>query len=86
MTKQIENLEKKMDRKFNKVYRDFRDFRKEVRDKLQPFHDYLVGVEAVKEEHGNKSDAKHVNISPEAWNVIKWLILIIGGLLGVKLL
>lgn len=75
----IEAVDKKVDRRFSSMNQKLDNFKTEVNEKLQPFHDYLVGINALKES------SKGINLDPKVYDLIKWLILIIGAIIGVKL-
>lgn len=79
---QIVQLDKKVERRHSTMLNAFTRFKKEIRKDLLPFHDFIVAQNAITE--AKKSGA--ISINSEVWNIIKWLILIIGGLVGVKLL
>lgn len=50
-----------------------------VEGKVQTFHDYMVGQKAVAASNPS------VNVTSELLNIMKWLILIVGGLVGIRL-
>lgn len=81
LAKKIEKLDIKVERKHNILTAAFNKFKKEIRNELKPFHDYLVGQEAIDKAKRQGT----ISISNEVWNILKWLILIIGALVGVKL-
>lgn len=55
LSDQIGKLDKKVDRKIGAVNRSFTDFKKEVTDKLQPFHEYIL-VQTEKEKWDKESE------------------------------
>ena len=79
---QISRLDKKVEKRHSTMLATFAKFRKEVHKELTPFHDYLIGQAALAEATKQGT----VSINGEVWNVLKWLVLIIAGLLGAKLL
>lgn len=52
-----------------------------VEDKMQIFNDFMVGEQAVQKA---QSSSQTSGMPKEAIDIIKWLVLIIGTLLGVK--
>lgn len=82
LAEQIERVDKRSEKRHKSVLSSLTAFKKEMRDQLQPFHDYLVGQDAI-----NKNQAsinKGINIDPKVYDLIKWLILIVGTLVGVS--
>lgn len=67
---------------------DLRRWRVEITKMVNQIHDYMVNQQGVtegkKETEGKKSGT--ISIAPEVWTVLKWLILIIGALVGLKLI
>lgn len=58
------------------------DYRVEkVEGKVQEFHDFMIGENAVKNLSTNGGSVK---ISKEVLDIIKWLVLIIGTIVGAK--
>lgn len=58
----------------------FNGLKKYIDKRIMPFHDYLTGRQAI-EKYRKPEDIK---ISKEVWGLIKWLIIIILALVGVK--
>lgn len=73
---QITSLEKHFDRKFveMKTYVD---------DKIAPLHDYFIGQDAINKNQSTVN--KGINIDPKVYDLIKWLVLIIGTIVGAKI-
>lgn len=72
---QIETLDK-----------DFRIFRKSVNRRLNPMYKSFLAEQKADKDLQEAKKQGSISISSEAWNVIKWLILIIGALAGVSLI
>lgn len=77
---QLANLEKKMDRRFHNMQKSLYLFKKEIRQELQPFHDYLIGQEAIMKI----KNSSNINLSRDVFGLITKLVLIIAALLGVN--
>lgn len=60
-------------------------FKADIHNQLQPFHDYLVGQDAINENQSNINRRNAINLDPKVYDLLKWLILIIGTIVGVKL-
>lgn len=79
---QIKTIDERGERRHKSVLATITKFKIEMRDSLEPFHDYLVGQDAI-----NKNQAtvnKGINIDPKIYDLLKWLILIIGTLVGAS--
>lgn len=85
LSDRIEKLDDKVERKFHNMNTAFTKFRSDIRGQLQPFHDYLVGIEAVnKASTSDKGNGRNIIIPQIVWDVVKWMVLIIATLVGVK--
>lgn len=75
-----QQLAEKFDKKFEKIETAMVKGFKEVNDRINPIHDFMVGQQAV-------SSIKHEPSSKEQqlWDIIKWLILIVVAFAGIKL-
>jgi phosphate uptake regulator len=81
---QIKEVDKRSEKRHKSVLTTITGFKKEMRDQLQPFHDYLVGVEAVNKNKDTLSKQGNISIDPKVYDLIKWLILIVGTIVGVN--
>ena len=52
-----------------------------LEDRMQTFHDYMTGEVAVKNSQSSSSSG---TIPKELIDIVKWLVLIIGTLVGAK--
>lgn len=80
LSQQLARLDKKVESRFSKVEKKIVTFEKEVSEKLQPFHDYLVGQEAVNKAGKNSN----INITPDVIKLLGFALLIIAALVGAK--
>lgn len=80
LAEQIQKIDDKVDRKHSSMVAAFAKFRTEIREALEPFHDYLVGQDAI-DKASKKSSG---NVPPELWWLIKALVLIIAATVGAK--
>lgn len=82
LKEQIKRLEKSIAEDFKAVQTEIHSVKKHFNGRLKPIEDYFIGQKAIEEAKKKGS----ISINQEVWNVVKWLILIIGGLVGVKLI
>lgn len=82
LAKKIDAVDKKVDSKHKSLVSSFAKFRHEIRKELQPFHDYLVGQEAVEK---SKKGGESAKIPSEVWGLLRILALIIAYLVGAKI-
>lgn len=80
---QIDKVDKKVDRKFRAMNTSLNNFKSEIQVQLQPFHDYLVGQEAI-DKFGKKSSG--ISIPADIIKILLWLVAIIAALVGVTTL
>jgi hypothetical protein len=82
---QIDSLEKNMNSRFQDMNKKFESFEKEVRGQIAPLHDYVVGQKAVAKNKGAPFTlSENIGVPKDVVNIIKWLVLIIGSIVGIK--
>lgn len=79
---QVIRLEKNVTKDLRWVRSEISGLKDSVDKRIKPMEDYFVGLEAVAEAKKQGT----ISINEDVWNVLKWLILIVAGLAGVKLL
>lgn len=79
---QIRHLEKDFTAELTKMRAEIGRVSRSFNKRLLPVEDYVVGQKALVEAKKKGT----ISISEEVWNVFKWLVLIIGALLGLKLI
>lgn len=80
ISQQLAQLDRKVENKFTKMERRIVTFEKEVGEKLQPFHDYLVGQEAL----SKAAKGTNININPDIIKLLGLALMIIAALVGAK--
>lgn len=82
---QIREVDKRGERRHKTVLNALSKFKIEVREQLAPFHDYLVGQAAIDKNEQSMNKKGAISLDPKIADLIKWLILIIGTIVGAKL-
>lgn len=56
-----------------------------IMPKVEQMHDYIIRQKAIDGIQNEAKKSGSISITPEVWNIIKWLIIIIVGFVGYRI-
>lgn len=71
---QIREVDQRSQRRHKSMLSTINKFKADINEQLAPFHDYLVGIEAIDKNDAKTTRSGGVVIDPKIADIIKWLV------------